>query len=144
MLRCTPTGWEVEADQRDADLRAQELALEDARGVVTPGGNEPRRKEGENEEELSPEEATRYRGIVARAKYLAAHRPDLMHAVKGLCRGRSKPSNGDCLQLKRLGRHLVKSGRTVMKNDWQGHYHWVTGCSDSDWAGCRVTGKSAS
>ena len=39
-------GWEVEADQRHADLIAQELALEDARGVITPGENEPRRNEG--------------------------------------------------------------------------------------------------
>ena len=45
VLRCTPMAWEVEADQRHADLIAQELALEDARGVITPGENEPRRKE---------------------------------------------------------------------------------------------------
>ena len=43
VLRCTPMGWEVEADQRHADLIVQELALEDARGVITPGENEPRR-----------------------------------------------------------------------------------------------------
>ena len=48
-------GWQVEADQRHADLIVQELALEDARGVITPGENEPRRKYGENEEELSSE-----------------------------------------------------------------------------------------
>ena len=53
VLRCTPTGWEVEADQRHDDLIVQELALEDARGVITPGENEPRRKDGENKEELS-------------------------------------------------------------------------------------------
>ena len=78
VLWCTPTGWEVEADQRHADLIAQELALEDARGVTTPGENKPRRMEGENEEELSPEEATRDRGIAARANDLAVGRPDIM------------------------------------------------------------------
>ena len=31
-----------------------------------------------------------------------------------------------------------------MKYDWQGHEREVTGYSDSDWAGCRVTGKSTS
>ena len=31
-----------------------------------------------------------------------------------------------------------------MKYGWQGHEHEVTGYSDSDWAGCRVTGKSTS
>ena len=78
VLRCTPEGWEVEADQRHADLIVHELALEKAHGVISPGENEPGRKYGENEEELSAEEATRYRGIAARANYLAADRPDLM------------------------------------------------------------------
>ena len=31
-----------------------------------------------------------------------------------------------------------------MKFDWQGHESEVTGYSDSDWAGCRVTGRSTS
>ena len=92
MLRCIPTGWEVEADRRHADLIVQESALENPHGVITPGENEPRRKEGENEEELSPEEATRYRGIAARANYLAVDRPDIMYAVKDLCRGMAKPT----------------------------------------------------
>ena len=86
MLRCTPTGREVEADQRHADFIAQVLALGKAHGVVTPGEHEPIRKEGEHEEELSPEEATRYRGIAARVNYLAADRPDIMYTVKELCR----------------------------------------------------------
>ena len=53
----------MEADQQHADLIVQELVLQNAHGVITPGENEPRRKEGENEEELSPEEATRHRSI---------------------------------------------------------------------------------
>ena len=71
----------------------QELALEDARGVITPRGDEPRRKEGDNEEELSAEEATRYKwGIAARVYYLAAGRPDIMYAVKELCHGMARPT----------------------------------------------------
>ena len=142
VLRCTPTGWEVEADQRHADLIVQELALENARGVITPGENEPRRKDGENEEELSSEEATRYRGIAARANYLAADRPDVMYAVKELCRGMAKPTRAHWHKLKRLGRYLVDSRRTITRYDWQGHETEVTGDSDSDWAGYRVTGLS--
>ena len=84
-FRVTPTGREVEADQRHADLIIKELDLEQAHGVTIPGGKEPRRKEGENDEELNPEEAIRYRGITARAKYLAADRPDIMYSVKELC-----------------------------------------------------------
>ena len=71
VLRCTARGWEVVADQRHADLIVQELDLANAHGVLTPGESEPRRKEGENDEELSPSDATRYRGITARTNYLA-------------------------------------------------------------------------
>ena len=34
--------------------------------------------------------------------------------------------------------------RDITRYDWQGQEVEVTGHSDSDWAGCRVTGKSAS
>ena len=94
--------------------------------------------------ELGPAEATNYRSIAARANFLSADRPDIMYAVKELCRGMAKPTKGHWLKLKRLGRYLIESGRTVMRYDWQGHEHEVTGYSDSDWAGCRVTRKSTS
>ena len=97
-----------------------------------------------NEEELSPDEATRYRGIAARANYLAADRPDIMHAVKELCRGMAKPTRAYWHKLKRLGRYLVDNHRTVTRYYWQRHESEVTGYSDSDWAGCRVAGKSTS
>ena len=42
--------WEVEPDQRHADLIIQELELEKANAVLTPGEKEPRIMEGENEE----------------------------------------------------------------------------------------------
>ena len=56
----------------------------------------------------------------------------------------AKPTRGHWLKLKRLGRYLIESGRTVMRYDWQGHEHEVTGYSDSDWAGCRATRESTS
>ena len=49
VVRCTAQGWEVELDQRHADLTVQELGLHDSNSVITPGENEPRRKEGDNE-----------------------------------------------------------------------------------------------
>ena len=122
----------------------QELGLHDSNSVITLGENELRRKEGEREEPLEESEATRYRAIAARANYLAADRPDVMYSVKEICRGMANPTRAHWHKLKRLGRYLVGSGRTVMKYDWQGHESEVTGYSDSDWAGCRVTGKSSS
>ena len=144
MVRCTPECWEVEPDQSHADLTVQELQLTGANGVTSPGESETREKMEESQEELSPSDATRYRSIAARANYLAVDRPDIMYAVKELCRGMAKPTKGHWLKLKRLGRYLIENGRTVMRYDWQGHEHEVTGYSDSDWAGCRVTRKSTS
>ena len=65
-----------------------------------------------------------------------------MYTVKELCRGMANPTNTHWHKLKRLGRYLVENRRTVMRYNWQGHEGEVTGYSDSDWAGCRVTGKS--
>ena len=63
-----------------------------ANGVTTPGENAVRGQQEENEVELGPAEATNYRSIAARANYLAADRPDIMYAVKELCRGMAKPT----------------------------------------------------
>ena len=71
--------------------------------MITLGDTEPRRKEGENDEALDPTETTRYRGITARANYLAADRPDLMYSVKELCRGMVNPTKAHWHKLKRLG-----------------------------------------
>ena len=113
-------------------------------GVTSPGEHDSRDKEEELCEELGPADTTTYRAIAARANYLAADRPDLMYAVKELCRGMAKPSRLHWHKLKRLGRYLVEHRRTLMKYEWQGHESEITGYSDSDWAGCRATGKSTS
>ena len=81
---------------------------------------------------------------MARANYLAADAPDLMFATKEVCRGMAKPTKQDWHKLQRLGRYLVGSGRTIIRYDWQGHEREITGYSDSDWAGCRLTRKSTS
>ena len=47
-------------------------------------------------------------------------------------------------KLKRLGRYLKGNARVAMECPWQGEEKKIVGYSDSDWAGCRVTGKSAS
>ena len=144
VVRCTSEGWEVEPDQRHADMIVQELQLTGANGVTTPGENDTKERMEEYEEELSPSDTTRYRATAARANYLVADRPDLMYAVKELCRGMAKPTRLHWHKLKRLGRYLLESRRTILRYDWQGHEPEITGYSDSDWAGCRVTGKSTS
>ena len=56
-----------------------------------------------------------------------------MYAVKELCRRMTKPTTDMWHRPKRLGWHLVGSGRTSMKYAWQNHESVVTGHSDSDW-----------
>ena len=47
VIRCTQAGWEMEADQRHADLLIKGLCLEQAKGVGTPGEDEkPWEEEG--------------------------------------------------------------------------------------------------
>ena len=111
----------MEPDQRDVDLIIKDLDLESANEVITPWEKDPKGKAVEQDVELGPEDTTRYRAIVARANYLAADRLDLMYSTKAVCRGVAKPTKQDWHKIKRLGRCLVGSGRTVMKRDWQGH-----------------------
>ena len=48
-------------------------------------------------------------------------------------------------RLKHLGRYLLGQARTIFRYEWQGEEEEeVIGYSDSDWAGCRATGKSTS
>ena len=53
VVRCTGDGWEVEPDQRHADLIVQELQLTGANGVTTPGEHDRREKMDEYTELLS-------------------------------------------------------------------------------------------
>ena len=77
-IRVTSEGWELEADQRHAEVTVDTLNLGQARPVATPGESRP----WEEEERLGAEtldgpKATEYRAIAARANNLAQDRTDL-------------------------------------------------------------------
>ena len=77
-------------------------------GVVTPGEKE----EGDWEDkEMSAEDAQIYRGLVARANYLAQDRTDISFAVKELCRNMASPKEHNWRTLKRLARYWVDKRR---------------------------------
>lgn len=103
----------VEPDQRHVDLIIPELDLWNYIEVITPGEKDPKGKSVEVKEELGAEETTKCQAIVARTDDLAADRRDIMYAVKKLCRGMGKPTTVMWHRLKRLGKYLVGSGRTV-------------------------------
>ena len=83
IVRITSDGWEVEADQRHGELIAQELGLEKAKGLSTPGIDEPLK---DDDEVLTDWRAGKYRSLAARANYLALDRADIQFSVKELCR----------------------------------------------------------
>ena len=99
----------------------------------------------EENEPLGSEEARQYRGLAARANYLAQDRPDIQYAVKEISRRMSSPSKQDWHLLKRLARYLAGCPRAVLT------YHWQESSgqslevhTDSDWAGCKSTSRSTS
>ena len=95
-------------------------------------------------EPLSPEGATSFRALAARANYLSQDRPDLAYAAKELCRDFSAPTQASVERLKRLVRYLIKRPRLVYHYYWQDSNADLNVMVDTDFAGCRVTRRSTS
>ena len=141
IVRVTANGWEVEADQRHGELIVQEMELDKAKGLSTPGIDEPLK---DDDEPLRDWRVTRYRSLAARANYLALDRPDLQFAVKEMCRSMSRPTERSWRQLTRVAKYLIAKPRMVMRFDWQEPTEIITTCSDANWAGCLHSRKSTS
>ena len=144
VIRVTGKGWEMEADQRHADIIIHRMNLKGANGVKTPCDDEKSWEIEVNENELDYKEGKLYRELAARANYLAQDRPDIQFSVKELCRGMCRPTKGDVKKLRRLARYLISTPRMITKYDWQEEQGTMRGWSDSDFAGCRRTAKSTS
>ena len=144
VVRVTEGGWEYEADQRHGELIVQTLGMEGSKPVCSPGEDLKPWEEENDKEKLQGAKATEYRGLAARANYLALDRSDIQYAVKEICRGMAAPTVGDRKKLKRLARYLVGVPRVVWKYDTQWAAGGFQGYSDSDWAGCKRTARSTS
>ena len=144
VVRATEDGWEYEADQRHIDLLISGMGLEGAKAVTAPGEDEKQWEEEENAVELNPAEARVFRSHAARINYLAQDRPDLQYCAKEVCRAMATPTRGAWKKLKRIVRYLLMARRVVTQYKWQGREEEIATYSDSDWAGCRRSGKSTS
>ena len=155
VVRWTDQGLEYEADPRHAEIIVNELSLKGANGVGTPGTKLP--DTPNDETPLSPIDTTSYRAISARINYLAQDRFDLGYSAKECARHMSQPCVKHKLQLKRVGRYLIRRPRVVVRFPWQDSIEDVTGhasknwpmeqlCgyTDSDWAGCPKSRRSTS
>ena len=96
---------------------------------------------------LSPEDATTFRALSARACYLSPDKAVIRFATKELCREFAVPSRNSQQKLKRVCRYLAGKARLVHQ------YIWGTGTNgdqtlevfvDTDFAGCKETRRSTS
>ena len=94
-------------------------------------------------EDLEPQDATRFRGLAARCNYLAQDRVDIQYACKEASRRMARPRRGDWILLKRIERYLVGAPRYEQLFGWQQLLGKVNIFTDSDWAGCKTTCRSA-
>ncbi|MDA8582761.1 reverse transcriptase domain-containing protein [bacterium] len=144
VIRVTDSGWMYETDQRHAELLVEAFDLQEARPVCTPGEDLKSWEVEVDSAELNEADSSSFRKLVARANYLALDRADIQFAVKDLCRAMSKPRVGDMKKLKRLARYLLGKPRMIQQYEWQGVVQEVEVFGDSDWAGCKDSGKSTS
>ena len=136
-------GVSYEADPRHVEIINQQLILEGAKAVATPGTKDEGRTTEDQDEPLCEEQATRFRALVARGNHLCPDRPDIAFSVKELARAMTNPKKGDWLRLKRLGRYLIGKTRLQQWFEWQPPQDRINVYTDADWAGCRDTRKSA-
>ncbi|CAE8683062.1 unnamed protein product [Polarella glacialis] len=129
-------------------LRVLSLEGKDAKAHGLP--SRPRDKTGTGADELSPEQASKYREATGSAIYLSLDRRDLQFAVKELARHMAVPLQCDWQALKQLGRYLLSGEMarvTLVSDEDRADYNSGRGLSlvaysDSDWAGCPVTRRS--
>ena len=69
----------------------EQLGLKEAEAVETPTEEEKKWEAEKDAQELSPDRRN-FRSVAARRNYIAADRPDLMYAVKCICRQMAKPA----------------------------------------------------
>ena len=149
-------GFEWEGDSRHAEAYLAKLAAEfssvtsDAttgmRAVATPGVKRADEEyaDGADGGLLERGLAKAYRGLAALANFMAQDAPDLGFSTKEISKSMSSPAVGDIPQLKRLGRYLSKSPTRSYLYVWQDKPKVLSGYSDSDWGGDRVTRRSTS
>ncbi len=140
IVRVTEDGIEYEPDPRHAELIVEELKLQNAKAVATPG----EKLTVTDSPKLGAMEVTRYRSICARINYLAQDRADITYMGKELCRRMSEPTEADWQVLKRLGRYLKGKPRMIQHFGWQAEGAELEVDSDTDHAGCTRTRKSTS
>ena len=119
VIRYTDHGLECEADPRQAERLLEGLKLDGGCNPVATPGLEPLIDQLTEDKTLPASELTGFRGLAARANYLAADRIDLQYSAKEVCRFMSAPSETSVAAMKRMGRYLSGHQRLVLTYPWQ-------------------------
>ena len=82
IVEWTPEGIRYEADQRHAEIIIKELGLSGKSKRLGAPSAKREFVDEEDKEYLKPDDATRYRALVARGIYLAQDRSDVAYAAK--------------------------------------------------------------
>ena len=89
-------------------------------------------------------EPRQYRSVAMRINYLAADRPELQYSAKELARCMQEPTAAGWEAVKRTARFLLGHPREVWTWRRQDMRRYLSGYSDSDYAGQSLTRKSTS
>ena len=146
-VRWSSRGLWMDADPRHVKEVIRALGLEGASPAPTPGvaaKGETRVEDNEDstDPELGREETTMFRAVAARLNYLSQDRPDITFATMKLCSKMSRPDAQDSMNMKRVGRFLVRRPRVGCLFEWQAHPSALHAFADADWAGDRQSRKS--
>ena len=143
--------WRGESIHYEADPKHVSEILkyfdldDDSKTFVVPFLRETKEELAKEDHELSPEVATEFRGLAARANYLSLDRVDIQFATKEICRDMASPKASSLSKMKRLARYLLGAPRqTIMFQPCLEEFPEMLVYSDSDWAGCLRTRKSTS
>ena len=159
-------GIEYEADHKHAEELIREAGVQGKKPLSSPMVREKAgEKDAEKEEDIQRRKqkgklgaktaeaegeilegpaVSKYRGMAARANYLAQDRPDLAYAAKELTRKMQHPTVEDEDKMRRFARYLIGRPRVKLMYHFQEDQSELTTFSDTDWAGCRRTRRSTS
>ena len=106
--------YEADAGHRRRIVEAEGLE-EDSKAVPSPAVKEGNSKAELDEKGLDTDEHRRFRSEGATLNYLGQDRSDIQYAVKEICQGMSRPTEGGKAKIKRVARYLVGAKRLVWK-----------------------------
>ena len=108
IIRWGKDGTTYGADPRHVEVVIEQLKLQEARGVTSPGAREEQTKVHESDSDsMALDDASKYRMWTARSNYLSMGRPDIQYSTKEASKFMAKPKQHHWQLLKELADLLL-------------------------------------